>query len=155
MIIEVDCIPRFEKRDLSEQRKNVYKDLEYAVAHGCSMFELVDSSYDYESLPGSVGFAFTEYFKTNYFDRIWSECVTELENHFNDGYNFRLTSTTVGRLSKQFYKCHTAYDPDLGHKRIFIEIDFDEAKIRKVIEEYANFEKERHIQHIKRKRALG
>jgi len=155
MIIEVDHIPRFEKRDLSEQRKNVYKDLEYAVAHGYSMFELVDGRYDYESLPGSVGFAFKDYFKTNYFDRIWSECVTELENHFNDGHKFRLTATTVSRLSKQFYKCHTVYDPNLSRKRVLVEIDFDESKIRKVIEAYANFEKERHIQYVKRKRTLG
>ena len=154
MIVKVDSIPKFEKRDLTEQRKNVYADLEDAVANGYSMFELVDDSYDYESLSGSVGFAFTEYFKNNYFDRIWGECITELENYFNDGYKFKLTATTVNRLSRQFYKCHSIYDPNLNHKRVFIEIDFNESKIRKVIEAYANFEKERHVQYVQRKRAL-
>ena len=155
MIVPIEAIPKVERRVLTDQRKMLSADIELAIQKGYRLFEITGDDYNYDALPSAVVSTLTEYYKTHFFNDIWKEHTEQMEQHFRDGHEFKLSAMTIENLGKKYYKVRSLYDPALGRKRVFVELDFDEADIRKNIQEVAKQEKERHAMHVRRKRALS
>lgn len=154
MIVKTEVLPGYTKVDRSEQRKLVHRDVEEGLSNGYNLFELIDDSYEYDNLTGSAENEINKMICEKYLYPMWASREAELNKELEVSSGFKLSTASAHRIARKYFKVHGIYDPELKHKRIFVQLSISEERINEDLDYEKKLVESRYKERMLRKMRL-